>query len=122
MTRATRSAFRTETSKTLLRWIGGLQVASQKPVDFSPRFLRRLRIQPVEVVAARGVVVDLPLELLPFRLQRLDQPLDFHRLHVLIVGVAVDEQWRLQFLDVRYRRSLPILRSVFTDRLADVIR
>ena len=45
---------------------------------------------------------------------------DFDGVEVVIVGIGVDQQRRLQFLDMTDRRAAPVLLYIFIDRFPDV--
>ncbi len=47
---------------------------------------------------------------------------DFENIHILVVGVAVDQQRGLQLVGVRKRRPAQVFLDVFANVLAEVIR
>src|SRR5262245_25758235 len=53
-----------------------VEVLREKSIRLQPRFPCRLRVETVELMTARRVLVDLVLERLARRLERLDQVLD----------------------------------------------
>src|SRR5262249_40923767 len=87
-----------------LHRVGRPQVPRQEPVRLGPRLPRELRVQAVELVTPGRVLVDLVLERLAGRLQRLDEVLDLQHVDVLVVGRRVDQDRRLKLLGVPRRR------------------
>src|SRR6266545_4987774 len=63
-------------SPALLHRLRRAQVLRQEPVRLGPRLPGVLRVEPVELVPAWRVLVDLVLKRLAGGLQRLDQVLD----------------------------------------------
>src|SRR5262245_50182736 len=87
----------------------GLEVSGEEAPDLHARFLGGLGVDAIKVMPARGVVVDLVVELLAFGFQSFDQVLYLEDVDILVVGVGVDEERRGEFLGVEDGRSAAIL-------------
>src|SRR5262249_20862737 len=99
----------------------GLEVSGEEAPDLHARFLGGLGVDAIKVMPARGVVVDLVVELLAFGFQSFDQVLYLEDVDILVVGVGVDEERRGEFLGVEDGRSAAILHDVFADGLTYVV-
>lgn len=85
-----------------------MKILSQELIDSLSGFVRQWRIDSIEIVATRGILVDLIVELLPIRLQSLDQVLHLEVIHILIVRIGVNQQGCRQLVGMEDRRAFLI--------------
>ena len=82
-----------------------VQVAGQEAPDLLPGLAGELGVYAVEDMASRSILIDLVLEVLACGLESGNQVLNLQHIHVLIAGVGVDQQRRLQFVGMPGRRA-----------------
>ena len=104
-----------------LEWLVGLEVFLQELVDSEADVGSFPGVYAVEGVSACSGLVYFVLEFLAVGLEALYQVLDLEYVHVIVVGVGIDEQGGFELVGVPYGRAALVLLHVLRYCGADVI-
>ena len=100
---------------------GRIQVFVQETVDLQPDLLGHAGVDAVEGMAAFHILEYFVLELLSCCFKGLYEVFDLKDVHIVIVGIGVDQQGCFQLLCIPYRGTFAVFFDIFFSILSNVI-
>jgi len=99
-----------------------IQVFRKELVDLDPNFFCQHQVHPIEAVSSGSILENLVFEFFTFCFEGLDKMLHFKDIHILVIGVGVDEQRGvLEFVNIVGRGAAAVFLYILAGGLANMI-